>query len=437
VSYGRQWIGLVVLCLTAALAFGQPQNQGQSDQKQQNQSQSIPDAPSATRPPQSFPSVPPSPAPPPPAASEQTPPNDESAPPRTSGEEPSEPPAMPPVTTVPPGTAPPGSPESRDQIYKLVVVTNQVVVPVTVKDYSGRMVDGLLPKDFAVYDNGQKQKMNFFTSDPFPLSAAVILDLGMPDVAVQKVNQTFPALEGAFSQFDEVSLFTYSSSVTQMTDFAAVGRRLTGVLNGLQTVSGHNNGPPVVNGPFGPQGPTVNGVPVDPTVPHVSTPPRESHVLNDAILAAALDLSKRDKTRRKIIFIISDGREIGSRASYSDVLKVLLSNGITVYAVGTDASAIPGYSRLQKLHLPRMGYSDILPKYVSATGGGEVYKEFSRQAIESAYSRAMGDARNQYTVGYVARASAPGVYHQIEVRVDHPDLKVFAKDGYYQLPPAR
>ena len=80
--------------------------------------------------------------------------------------------------------------------------------------------------------------LNFFTTDPFALSAAVILDTGMPDVALQKVNQTFAALEGAFSQFDEVSLYTYSTSVTKVTDFAAVGRRLTAALDGLKTVTG-------------------------------------------------------------------------------------------------------------------------------------------------------------------------------------------------------
>ena len=89
---------------------------------------------------------------------------------------------------------------------------NQVLVPVMVKDDAGRLVNGLLPKDFAVFEDGKKQNLNFFTTDPFALSAAVILDIGMPDVAVQKVNQTFSALEGAFSQFDEVSLYTYSTT---------------------------------------------------------------------------------------------------------------------------------------------------------------------------------------------------------------------------------
>jgi VWFA-related protein len=165
----------------------------------------------------------------------------------------------------------------------------------------------------------------------------------------------------------------------------------------------------------------------------VVTPAKESHVLNDAILAAAMDLSKRERTRRKIIFIISDGREYRSDASYRDVLRVLLSNGILVYGIGVESAAIPGYNKISKLHLPLQGYSDILPKYANATGG-EIFTEFSRDAIESAYARAVGDARNLYTVGYATRATPSSTYRQIEVKVARPDLKVYAKDGYYPAP---
>jgi VWFA-related protein len=327
----------------------------------------------------------------------------------------------------------------------LTKTVNFVSLPVTVKDESGHLVGGLVNTDFTVLEDGVKQKLTFFTSDPLPLSVAVIFDLGMPDVAVQKVNETFPALEGAFSQFDEVATYTYSGTVSKMTDFSAVSKRLTAALNELKTKHGRNNGPPIMGGPLGPQGPVVNGRPVDPQVPIVYTPPKESRVLNDAILRAALDLSKRDRARRKMIFIISDGRELGSNASYSDVLKVLLSNAIQVDAVGVEGAAIPIYSKLQKLRLPRMGYGDILPKYASASGG-QVFPEFSRTAIEEAYTRAIGDVRNQYTLGYVARATPSSAYREIEVRVARPDcerytgpscVRVFAKDGYYPLPPGR
>ena len=406
---------------------------GSAQQPQSEQKPEIPDAPSATRPAQPFPAAPP------PAKPEAPPPNTPppgSASPAPQPDQPAPPPPLK-VTTIPQGGATQAGTSTQDELYKISTNVNFVLVPVTVKDDTGRLVDGLLPKDFSVYEDGVKQKMSFFTSDPFPMSAAVIFDLGMPDVAVQKVNQTFPALAGAFSQFDEVSLYTYSGTVSKVADFAAVSQKLTEVLNELKTARGRNNGPPVLGGPLGPQGPTVNGRPIDPGVPIVVTPSKEAHVLNDAILAAALDLSKRERTRRKIIFVISDGREYRSDASYSDVLKVLLSQGIQVYGVGVEGSAIPLYGKLEKLHVPKFGYSDILPKYASATGG-EIFTEFSRPAIEGSYARAIGDARNQYTLGYLTRATPSSAYRQIEVRVRvEKKVSVYAKDGYYPLPPGR
>jgi VWFA-related protein len=301
------------------------------------------------------------------------------------------------------------------------------------------MVDGLLSTDFSVKENGVQQKLSFFTADPFALSVAIVLDLGMPDTAVQKVNQTFSALVGAFAPYDEVSLYTYSSTVSQVSDFTAPTQKLTALLNQMKTVRGHNNGPPVLSGPLAPNGPIINGVPVGSPTEPVYTPPKESHVLNDAILRAALDLSKRDRTRRKIIFVISDGREYGSQASYKDVLRLLLSNEIQVKAVAVESAALPVYGKLERLHLPRMGYGNILPKYASATGGAQ-YAELSRSAIEDIYAQAMGEARNQYTLGYTpARSKTPSAapYREIEVLVHKPNLKVTAKAGYYPAPAAR
>jgi VWFA-related protein len=417
------WI-LAVLALSASLLAQNPsQDQGQIQPAQQD----IPDAPSAVRPAQPFPTTI---TPSRPRPEEEKP---QTAPQPTSSET-TPPPPMPPVKTVPPGSVP-ADVNTRDDLYKIVTRVNFVLVPVTVKDSSGHMVDGLLPTDFNVYEDGKKQELKFFTSDPFPLSAAVILDTGMPDVAVQKINQTYSALAGAFSAYDEVSLYTYSSTVSQVSDFSsATGQKLTAVLNQMKLERGRNNGAPVMNGPLGPQGPTVNGIPIErPGAQPNIAPPKDVRVLNDAILKAALDLGKRDRARRKIIFIISDGREYGSRVSYSDVQKVLLSREITVYGIAVGSSAIPIYNKLEKFRLPHYGYSDILPKYASATGG-EVFTELSRDNIEVAYARATGDARNQYTLGYTTRATPSSAYRDIEVRVNRPGLKITAKSGYYPLP---
>ena len=427
---------------------------GTTAAQQPQPKQDIPDAPSASRP---FPSVPPTShgapeqAPQDQGSPAQAPPPPNQAPPTSSnpadnpGEDPVYAPGVAPappfnVTTVPEGSVPAGRGPGGDELFKITVNTNQVVVPVMVKDDSGRLVNGLLSRDFAVFEDGKKQTLNFFTTDPFALSAAVILDTGMPDVALQKVNQTFSALEGAFSQFDEVSLYTYSTSVSKVTDFAAVGKRLTAALDGLKTVTGSNNGPPVVGGPLGPQGPMVNGVPVDTGAPAVINPPKEAHVLNDALVAAAVDLRRRDRPVGKLFSSSAMAANTAATPATAIRSKVLLSNGIQVYGVAVEGSAIPGYGGLQKLHVPltgsRLGYSNILPKYANATGG-EIYSGFSRDAIEDVYARTLGDARNQYTLGYLTHSTPSSTHREIEVRVARPDLKVTAKEGYYPVGLAR
>jgi VWFA-related protein len=183
----------------------------------------------------------------------------------------------------------------------------------------------------------------------------------------------------------------------------------------------------------------VNGIPVGTSgPPPVMTPPKEAYVLNDAILRAALDLSKRPRELRKVIFVISDGREYGSQASYAQVLKVLQTRDIQVEAVVVDTGALPLYKQIEKIRLKGQGYSNILPRYVYATSGGQVHSELSRNAIEDAYAAITAEARNQYTLGYNPKPAADSsAYRSIEVIVHKKGLKVSAKDGYYRIPAAR
>jgi VWFA-related protein len=436
---------LMVLALACGLICG-PTNRALEAQSGNSQTQNpppatpqptqdIPDAPSTVQPPAPKPVLP---APPPDSERSAEPPSISHPTSAQPGAE--NPPPMPPVKTVPPGSIPRNQVNPAEGLYKFVVSTNSVQIPVTVKDSDGRRVDGLLPQDFTVLENGNVQKLTYFTADPFQLSVAVVLDYGMPDVDVQKVNQTFSALAGVFSPYDEVALYTYSSSVSEVTGFTSNPNRLIAALDELKLARGRNNGPGVAGGgPLGATGPMVNGVPVGaaPIAP-VNTPPREAHVLNDAILRAALDLGKRDRTRRKVILVISDGREMGSQARYRDVLRVLESRDIQVKAVVLDTGSLPVYRQIEKFRLPLQGYSDILPKYCYATGGGEVQHELTRNSIEDAYAEIASEARDQYTLGYTAKpTTGSSAYRTIEVRVDRRGLKIAAKDGYYPTPSAR
>ncbi len=439
------WLGS--LCAVAQDQSG-TQSQPQQSQTQQNNNNNVPDAPSAVQPPS-----PSTEAPAPEVARpeakkpverdpwtnkpiNQPPPGDSEGGNDSASGGSNPPPPMPPVKTLPPGSTTKQTSNAQDQLLTFVVHTNFVQVPVTVKDKHGRPVEDLHAADFTVRENGVPQKLSFFSSDPFALSVAVILDLGMPDAAVQQVNKTLPALLGAFAPYDEVALYTYSSTVSQVSDFTGSTRKLEALTSQMRMERGTPNGPPVLGGPLGPNGPVINNIPLGSETEAVNTPPKEAHVLNDAILQAALDLGKRPRDRRKIIFIISDGRVSGSKASYRDVLRLLLSREIEIKAVGVEGAAVPVVRKLEQFHIPDQGRSDILPKYVHATGGGEVYSDVSTRMLEDVYSEAMMEARNQYTLGYTPlplKTPTQKAYREIEVIVHRPGLKVVAKDGYYPV----
>lgn len=434
-------IGIVFALYTALLhaqtggSQGQAQsNQPQTDQSQANQTQDqskdqgIPDAPSAVQPP----ATPlPQPTNPSHAVPQEEPENSSSSSGSSGATQP--PPKMPPVQTVPPGSVPRNQISTPEGVYKLPTVSvGEVLIPVTVKYSDGRLVEGLGPKDFTVLDNSRKVTLNFFTSDPFQLSVAVVLDLGMHEVTMSKVYESLGSLVGAFSPYDEFALYTYSSTVSQQLDFTNKSQRFQAALDQIKIYPGRNNGPQPLNDPFSMSCPMVNSVPVcGPPVAPVQTPTQEAHVLNDAILRAALDLGQREKTRRRVILVVSDGQEYGSQASYRDVLRILETRDIQVQAVVVGGGALPVFRQAGKFHLKMQGFWDLLPKYTQATGGGHVQTELTRNAIEDAYARVTSDVRNQYTMGYSVKATPSSMYHSIDVIVDRRGLKVSAKDGYY------
>lgn len=355
--------------------------------------------------------------------------------PRPAGDSPAAQPDATPPPAVPRNQQ--GLVTSRNDLYTFSVAVNFVQVPVTVQDSSGHLVTGLGPRDFTVLEDGVAQQLKFFTSDAFPLSAAVVLDTDLPSTTMRKVNESLPALIGAFSEFDEVALYRYGHTVQMVSSFTGATNVSTPMLNKIKR-PGREGGPPMVGGgPFSHSGPMINGhegVPGQMDSGSNPQPVQESYVLNDAILRAAQDLSRRPRDRRRIIFVISDGRELGSNARYDEVKKVLLANNIQVYALGVDTAAIPIYDRLNRIRVPGFGYGNILPKYVSDTAG-KMYAEFDRGSIEAAYARITDVARNQYTLGYTTRVTASTGYRTIEVRVHRSGLTVLAKQGYYPLPP--
>jgi VWFA-related protein len=316
--------------------------------------------------------------------------------------------------------------------------TNFVQVPVTVKDSKGTLVSGLTQRDFKVYENNTRYPISVFAVDPVPLSIAFVIDQSLTSDVMAKVDDSLGAIQGALTPYDEAAVFTYNNGAKEWTGFTgAEGNRLPAVLALAKSV-GADELVPIDSGPLANCSITKNGSCVDPNLQpgrsaggDFMVVPKEIHTLNDAILSAAKELSTRPVERRRVIYVVSDGKEYGSKATLREVIRYLQTNKITVYATGVGASAVWGEGYVSRIHLPFTMYDNILFKYTYATGG-DLDTERSMNGIEKSYAKIASEARNQYTLGYLSHESIyDSKYRAIEVKVDRPNMDVIAKKGYY------
>jgi VWFA-related protein len=324
------------------------------------------------------------------------------------------------------------------QIYR--TYTTLVNVPVTVKDNKGKLVAGLQWRDFKVYENGNFEPIKFFIVDAFPLSMAFVVDQSLPRDVMAKVNESLGGLQGALTPYDEIAVFSYANGAHDQSGGFTGGQsaRVPFVLS-MTKASGTEQLNPVNSGPMAGCSIRQNGNCIDPNLqPGRSAGsdsfisiPKEIHTLNDAIFAAAKELATRPKERRRIIYVISDGKENGSKATYKEVLKYLQTHEISVYGTLVGDSARWGEGYLSRFHLPFTMYDNRLVNYVTQTGG-TLDSENNLNGIEKSYQELSAEARNRYTIMYTSHEPPfDEKFRSIDVRVDRPGLEVIARRGYY------
>jgi VWFA-related protein len=337
----------------------------------------------------------------------------------------------------PPGYVPP---ESAGPIQTIRVPVNAVEVPVIVRDKHNQLVAGLPPWRFRVYEDGALQHIWYFSTDAVPLSVAFVIDATLPADVMQKVNQSLSVVANALTPADSVAVITYSGTGPELvTGFTgAAGARLPAALEAAKR-PGQEMGVPEVGGPMT-SGPTINGQLADPTLaPERGNAndwyiqPRSVHPLNDAILFAAEQLaSQPPHEHRRIIYVISDGQNVRSKATQKEVIDYLLTNNVAVYGTEVGDASLWGIGYLDRAKLPFLKPDNVLPRYALLTGG-DVQAELSESGIQNAFVHITDSVRAAYTLIYNShQPTISGKYHNIDVRVEGlPGLTVDAKNGYY------
>jgi VWFA-related protein len=342
------------------------------------------------------------------------------APDKTPIAPPSAVPDVPPATATPQAqtgvSKPQGQSDTRNRIR---VRSDLVIVPVTVKNRDGALVGDLQRDEFRIFCDNVEQQIIFFTSDPFPLSAVVLIDNDLSIKSADQVQKSLTAISAGFGPSDEVALVTYNEFTNVVDDFSFNNDQLFTKLKRLE-LDHHYPGSPV-GGPLT-AGPTANGKSTETGQPtqlgvRQELPHKD---LDDAIFDAATMLKGRGRDRRKIIFLISDGNNAKNNThTFDQTLQLLLTSDVSVYSISV------GHAFLQKQTLR-------LEKYASKSGGDTFYAGNDR-GLEGLYSNVTEQARNQYTLTFSPQdTDRTQDFHSIEVRVRRPSLEVSTREGYYQ-----
>ncbi|MGI4828615.1 MAG: VWA domain-containing protein [Janthinobacterium lividum] len=330
-----------------------------------------------------------------------------------------------------------GGPPPAAHASDIRVVVNFVEIPFTVKDSKGALVPGLTLRDVRVFENGLQQQIRLFSVDPTQLSVAIVVDQSVTFDTMKKVNASLEALQSSFTPYDEVAIYTYNNGVKEQTGFSGAQSARVGFALQRSKGEGREQNMGLGGGPLE-QTTVSNNHPVDPQTNRNSPAgvllqqvPREYHTLNDAILTSAVQVAKAGRGRRRVIYVISDGKEYGSQAKEKEVIQYLQRNQIAVFATLVGDSSIPGEDFLDKFHLPFTMRDNALPRYSSATGG-DYEAAFRPRVIENSFAKLTEEVRTQYLVGYYSHEPfIDGKYRPVEVKVMRPSLDVIAKKGYY------
>jgi VWFA-related protein len=276
-----------------------------------------------------------------------------------------------------------------------------VTVPITVRHKDAdRDVPAVTAAGLRVSENGVEQRIDFVERDVRPLSLTIVLDASSSMVGLSR-TWAEEAMHGVFSRLlpaDQVSLIVFGSwSIT------AVSWSRASAIDGLGWAQW-------------------------------VMPPDTA--LIDAVQAAleSMDTAAND---RGVVLVLSDGLEIASSLTISDVVQTRRQSETAVYAFEFD----PAWDQEGHWQLPRrlrqatawQRHTNYMEQLVGDSGGA-VHGISARDAVAASTAALMSDLRSQYVLGYTSTRPMDGKYRRIKVEPKDKDLRLRHRGGYLAMP---
>jgi Ca-activated chloride channel homolog len=283
---------------------------------------------------------------------------------------------------------PDAQPSADDQgsIFVFKTEVHEVILHAIVVDDQRRLVINLDRPAFAVFEDGVPQPTTSFRRDDVPVALGIVIDnSGSMREKRDNVNQAVLNLIRASGPNDETFVVNFSQDSYLDQDFTS---NVDLLQRALQKVSA--------------QGSTA---------------------LYDAIVAAAVHLKNDMRVERKVLLVITDGRDNASQETLQEAMRRLQQvNGPTLYAIGLLGD---------ELQQPDIG---ALKSLADSTGGVAFFPK-RLDEVDDITRTVARDIHSQYVIGYhPTNHSEDARYRVIEVRAHttgRGKLSVRTRSGYY------
>jgi VWFA-related protein len=301
-----------------------------------------------------------------------------------------------------------------DDLPTIKVDVDVVNVLASVRDKKNGLVPNLEQKDFTILEDGKPQPIKYFTRETdLPLTIGLLIDVSGSQRNLIQIERD--AASQFFSQVlrkkDEAFLLAFGEEAELLQDYTNSAKLLTSAMRDLRVSSGVGGLGP---GPV----PTAGG-------------PRGT-VLYDAVYLAASE-KLRTEVGRKVIVVITDGVDEGSRLPIKEAVMAAQKADAVIYSIEYEDPAF--YGRGWGISLGGGAGAGALHQMSDETGG-HVYRVGGRNTLDVVFKELQDEMRSQYSIGYTPlNDNKDGSYRKLDIKLSNKDLKAQARKGYYAVKP--